>query len=140
MILDMALFTAINIFAIAKLQSAGLGLFAYLKPLHLLILGLAVYRGANIISNEFITVPLRAHFVRRFEQDGKEIEEPYDQGFRGFLGSLLYCPSCTGVWVAMILVYSFLFWPAAATPVIIVLALSGLERFFAYTFGRIKKG
>jgi hypothetical protein len=91
-----------------------------------------------VVSNEFITTPIRAHFVKEVVVNGEHVEEPYDQGFRGFAGSLLYCPSCTGVWIAAIITYSYIIWPGATSIVVLLLALSALERFFAYTFGRIK--
>jgi hypothetical protein len=138
MIIDMALFVAVNALLIHAINPNFGSIVASLSFVHFLILGLAVYRGANIVSNEFITLPLRAYFVREVERDGKHVEEPYDQGLRGFIGSLLYCPSCTGVWIAMIMTYSYIVWPGPASLVILLVALSGLERFFAYTFGRIK--
>ena len=137
LILDMTLFTLINVLLIAYLHPR-FELLGFITPMRLLILGLAVYRGANIISNEFVTTPIRAYFVHDVERDGEIVEEPYEEGFRGFAGSLLYCPSCVGVWVSATLVYSYLIWPGVASVVILILAASGLERFFAYTFGRIK--
>jgi hypothetical protein len=139
LLLDMVLFVVINAVLLAKL-APRFEIISYMTPLRLLILGLAVYRGANIISNEFVTTPIRAYFVHDVERDGTIVEEPYEEGFRGFIGSLLYCPSCTGVWIAMILTYSYLFHPQVMSIVILILALSGVERFFAYTFGRIKRG
>lgn len=137
LLLDMALFISLNVL-ILRYLNVDFEVLGSVRPLQLLILALAVYRGANIISNEFVTKPVRAYFVREVERDGKEVEEPYEYGLRGFLGSLLYCPSCTGVWISAILIYSYLLWPGPVSIVILILALSGLERFFAYTFGRIK--
>jgi hypothetical protein len=130
MILDMVAFVLIN-WLLLKNLGLRYEVLGFVTPLRLLILGLAVYRAANILSNEFITTPIRAYFV---DEEGS----PYEEGFRGFVGSLLYCPSCTGVWVAMLFTYWYLFHPATASIVILLLALSGIERFFAYSFGRIK--
>ncbi len=137
----MALFIAVNIYFLRGFSHDNTFELLHLVPLsHFFILGLAVYRGANILSNEFVTTPLRAYFVKDVETaDGKTSEMPYETGLRGTLGSLLYCPSCTGVWIAMILTYSYVFWPGPASIVIFFLALSGLERFFAYAFGKLKR-
>jgi hypothetical protein len=138
MIIDMLVFILLNVYLLGKAGPLD-EVFESLTFLKLLVFGLGVYRAANIVSNEFITTPVRAPFVMRLEQDGKELEEPYSEGFRGFVGSLLYCPSCTGVWLALAATYSYIFWPAQASIVLFLLALSGIERFFAYTFGRIKR-
>lgn len=139
MVLDMVVFVALNVLMI-RLIGVDVGdLLESLDLFKVVILGLAVYRAANIISNEFITKPVRAYFVREVERDGKEVEEPYEYGLRGFLGSLLYCPSCTGVWIAAIMTYSYILWPGPTSVVALLLALTALERFFAYTFGKIKK-
>jgi hypothetical protein len=137
LVLDMILFIVINWLLISKLNP-HFEIIQYMSPIRLLILGLAVYRAANIISNEFVTTPIRAYFVHDVERNGKIVEEPLEKGFRGFIGSLLYCPSCTGTWIAMIVVYSYIFNPAITSIVALLLALSALERFFAYIFGRIK--
>jgi hypothetical protein len=130
MILDMAVFVALNIFLI-KHFSLNFEILQLISPFSFLVFGLAVYRAANIVSNEFITTPIRAYFV---DDEGY----PREEGFRGFAGSLLYCPACTGVWIAAILTYSYLIWSGPTSVIILLLALSGMERFFAYTFGRIK--
>ena len=137
LVLDMLVFITLNILIIKNinLPSNALSLFS---PFKLLILGLAVYRGANIVSNEFVTKPIRSHFVVEKEVGGEVIEVPLSTGFRGFIGLLLYCPSCTGVWIAAIILYSYLLWPTPTSVIVLLLSLSGLERFFAYTFGRIK--
>ncbi|MHB1330896.1 MAG: DUF1360 domain-containing protein [Minisyncoccota bacterium] len=139
MIIDMAVFVVLNIIMIRFIQPGFVDFLSFITPMQIIILGLAVYRTANIVSNEFITKPVRAYFVQEIERDGKEVEEPYDTGFRGFAGSLLYCPSCTGVWIAAITVYSYILWPGVVSIIALLLALSGVERFFAYTFGWVKR-
>jgi len=134
---DMIVFVILNIIFIRALNP-HFEILSYVSPLRLVVFGLAVYRGANIISNEYVTSAIRKPFVYQIERDGKHVEEPREEGLRGLIGSLLYCPSCTGVWIAMFLTYWYLFHPAIASIVMLILALSGLERFFAYTFGRIK--
>lgn len=138
LVLDMIVFVLINIVLI-RVLNPHFEILSYITPIRLIVFGLAVYRAANIISNEYVTSPIRAPFVHEVMVEDKLVEEPREHGFRGFFGSLIYCPSCTGVWVAMIFTYWYLFHPAAASIIMLLLALSGLERFFAYTFGRIKR-
>ena len=110
-----------------------------LNPLHLALLALAVYRGAHILSNEKITKPLRAPFITTHENtEGREIEEPLTTGLRGAIGALLCCPSCTGIWVATILVYGYLILPYPCSIIIIILALSAVERFLTMAFDFLK--
>ena len=90
--LDMIIFLVANIFLISYFgdRLSILGDIGYFK---LLVLGLAAYRAANILSNESVTKPLRAPFVDEAQKDGKIIEEPKKSGFLGAIGNLIYCSS-----------------------------------------------
>src|SRR5258708_2453997 len=107
-ILDSIIFLGLNVLMI-WLVRPEVFVFQIFNPWKVFLFGLAVYRAADIISNETITEPLRAPFVKITEEHGKEIEQPKKYGFKGAMGSLIYCPSCTGMWVAMVLVYAY-FW------------------------------
>jgi hypothetical protein len=134
--LDMALFVIANAILITLFSDT----LATLRvgAIELIVLGLAVYRMANIVSNEPVTKPLRAPFVDEVPQDGKVVEKPKRTGFRGALGLLIYCPSCTGVWIAAALVYLYAFWPAQTFVVTLFLALSGIERIGTALVGWLK--
>jgi hypothetical protein len=136
--LDMIVFTAINIFLIVRFENK-FAVLVNISFLQLLILGLAAYRAANILSNESITKPLRAPFVDESQEDGKIIEKPKRSGFIGAIGTLIYCPSCTGVWLAAALVYFYVFYPGPTFVIALFLALSATERIIAAILGRIKK-
>ncbi|GEM_PF-1433627 len=136
--LDMALFMVINAVLLfrfghelARLRSLGFFEFT--------VLGLAAYRASNILSNEVVTKPLRAPFVDEVEQDGKLVEEPKKTGFLGATGLLVYCPSCTGVWLSAALAYAYVFWPAQAFFVALLLAMSAVERILAISLGWFKR-
>ena len=135
--LDMIIFLVANIFLISYFgdRLSILGDIGYFK---LLVLGLAAYRAANILSNESITKPLRAPFVDEAQKDGKIVEEPKKSGFLGATGNLIYCPSCTGVWLAAALVYFYIFYPEPTFLIALFLALSAIERILAAILGRIK--
>ena len=73
------------------------------------------------------------------ERRGKLIEEPKKSGFLGATGLLIYCPSCTGVWLSAALAYAYSFWPQQAFVVALFLAMSAVERIIACVLGRIKR-
>lgn len=135
--LDMMIFAALNAVLIVTLGDRLQGL-RDIGVLQLFVLGLAVYRASNIVSNETVTKPLRAPFVEEVEKDGKAVEEPKKSGFLGATGHLIYCPSCTGVWLAAALVYAYALWPDRAFVIALLLALSGMERIYACVIGWFK--
>ena len=135
--LDMVLFTAVNAFLIFNFGSrfSTLGDISWFK---FLILGLAAFRAANILSNEVVTRPLRAPFVDQSQKGRKTVEEPKKTGFRGAMGLLLYCPSCTGVWLSAALVYFYVFFPGPTFLAALFLALSAFERILSAILERLK--
>ncbi len=136
-VFDLLSFLLINAVLLWQL-SPRLTSLSLLEPYLLIIFGLAIYRGANIIANETITKPLRRPFVTLFKRYGKEQEKPRERGFRGALGGLLTCPSCVGVWVAAVMVYGYLIAPKPTTIFATLLALSAFERIIARVLEGIK--
>lgn len=137
--LDMAVFAGLNIYLLYRFGDRIASL-ASLSLLHLVVLGLATYRASNIVSNEVVTKPLRAPFVEETNQAGKIVEQPKSGGFLGAMGLLIYCPSCTGVWLSAALVYGFALWPGTTFAIALLLALSGVERILAAAVGWFKRG
>ena len=129
-LLELGIFIAINAVLLAIIKPTDVFQLTF-SPLQLIIFGLAVFRGANIVSSETIMRPFRAPF-------NKKVEEPKSVGLKGAIGFLLHCPSCSGVWVAMILIYSYLLWPVPMWVIILILALSGVERIIFHLLSRIK--
>lgn len=128
--LDMIIFVAVNAYLLYYFHDQLDGL-SDLNLFTLLILGLATFRAANIISNEVVTKPLRAPFVDEEIHNGKAVEEPKKHGLLRAIGLLIYCPSCTGVWIATALAYCYAFWPTPTLLVALFLALSGVERIIS---------
>jgi hypothetical protein len=135
--LDILLFIIINAI-ILFLLGERIYVLSYISIFEFIILGLATYRCANIISNEPIAKPLRAPFVDEKEKDGKIVEEPKRKGFQRAFGLLIYCPSCTGVWIAAIFVYSYIIFPIQTLLFAFIFALSGVERIFSRILGWFK--
>lgn len=136
--LDIIIFIAINALVISFYGDKIFGIFQ-VDLFRLLVLGLAAYRLANIISNEVVAKPLRAPFVDEVRREGKIVEKPKSSGFLGAIGLLIYCPSCTGVWVAAALVYSYVFWTGPTLIIAFILALSAVERITASIVGFFKQ-
>ena len=137
-IFDFIIFLLLNVIVISLIYHRHLAIVLP-SVWQMIILALAVFRLADIISNETITRPLRAPFIRYREKHHKQVEVPKSKGFEGAMGSLVYCPSCTGTWVAMALVYCNVFWPHITIIVAIIFALSGLERVLTSLINVLKK-
>jgi hypothetical protein len=136
-IADLGVYLLLNIIFIALLHPR-LDVLKTISPFAVLLFGLAVYRIANIISNEAIAQPIRAPFVSIHKKKHAIFEVP-KKGNMGAFGSLIYCPSCTGVWIGTILVYTYLLWPGIVSIIILIFAVSSVERLFTEGMGRITK-
>ena len=136
-ILDIIIFIFIN--GVLLWQIGGRLSEMHISWVHIAAAGLAVFRAANMISNEVVTKPLREPFVNIEHKHGKDVEVPKPRGFYGAMGSLIYCPSCTGTWIAMALFYAYVYWPGLTSAIIVILALSGLERLLTSTYNLLKK-
>jgi len=125
------IFVAINV-AVCVTWYDELSLIqAHLSPLLFVLGGLATYRIAQIIANERIARIFRAPFVDVQVTEGHEEEIPKRKGLREMMGSLVYCPSCVGVWVAAALAYGLIFAPNAAWVIIVIFAFSAVERIIS---------
>jgi hypothetical protein len=136
--LDMLIFVAANAFLILHFGNrfSTLNDLTYFK---LLVLSLAAYRAASILSSEAVSKPLRAPFVDEAQKGGKTVEKPKQSGFMGAFGLLIYCPSCTGVWLSAALVYFYVLYPSPTFLIALFLALSAIERIIATVLGRLKQ-
>ena len=73
------------------------------------------------------------------KKGGKTVEKPKTSGFVGAIGLLVYCPSCTGVWLSAAIVYFYVFWPVQTFLVSLFLALSAIERIIAALLGWLRQ-
>ncbi|RDI47743.1 DUF1360 domain-containing protein [Falsibacillus pallidus] len=95
------------------------------------ILGFASFRITHLIVFDKITAFLRAPFFDEFtmkDEDGNDAVyiAPKKSGVRGWIGELLSCYWCTGIWVSIALFLSALYFPKWAEPVIIIFAIAGV--------------
>lgn len=138
-LIDILTFWTLNLFIIFVLKPS-FSPFLNISLLDIFIFGLAVYTTANMTANAEVTRVLRAPFVDLVKQKNGYLEEvPKEGGFKGFFGRLIYCPRCTGLWWAAFLTNAYLFYPLQIRVLIIIFALSGLERFFTAFIGFIQK-
>ncbi|WP_066071229.1 DUF1360 domain-containing protein [Neobacillus soli] len=99
--------------------------------LNLFILSLASFRLTRLIVFDKITEFIREPFFDEVAEENEEGEIevyyiPKKTGAGKFLGELLSCYWCTGIWASTAVVGMFLLSPDYTTPVILVLAVAGL--------------
>jgi hypothetical protein len=111
--------------------------------LHLFIIIFACFRLTRLLCFDVIIEWLRKpfHHITEEEQEDGTIEEFVEikgTGVRRFIGLLLSCYWCTGVWCAIFLYAGYMLLPALTFPVITILAIAGaaslleatLEKFY----------
>ncbi len=105
----------------------------------LLVLGLGTYRLTDIIVYEKVTQPIRLLFVgKALLEDGKEVHVS-KRGLQAFFHQLFSCNSCMGVWVATLVVYLYVLFPAPTFVVMVIFALTALERLFSKAYSYLEK-
>ncbi|MBM7702539.1 DUF1360 domain-containing protein [Metabacillus iocasae] len=99
--------------------------------LYLILFVLATFRLTRLIVFDKITWFIRQPFhevVEESKEDGSV--ETYlhikGKGLRKWIGELLSCYWCTGMWCALALYFSYLAIPHLAFPLISILAIAGL--------------
>jgi len=97
----------------------------------LFLFSLASFRLTRLIVFDKITAFIRSPFheeIDELDEDGNVVTyiKIKGSGLRSWIGELLSCYWCTGVWCSAFL---YLFWlgvPSIAEPIIILLAIAGL--------------
>ncbi|PLT33942.1 sporulation protein [Bacillus sp. V5-8f] len=97
----------------------------------LILLGLASFRLTRLIVFDKITEFLRSPF---FDEIVEKTEDGFDEvflipkksGIKAWIGDLLSCYWCTGIWVSLILVALHLYGSTAGDYVIFVLAIAAI--------------
>lgn len=96
-----------------------------------IILGLACFRLTRLIVFDKITEFIRKPFFDEIEEENEDgIVElyylPKSTPIKKFIGELLSCYWCTGVWISAAVITGYLFLPALFVPIILVFAVAGL--------------
>ncbi|NSL51433.1 DUF1360 domain-containing protein [Calidifontibacillus erzurumensis] len=108
----------------------------------LLLLSLASFRLTRLLVYDKITNFIRRPFHREVEEkleDGtvETYIEIKGKGLRRFIGELLSCHWCTGVWSAAGLYTGYLFAPHFFTMIICILAIAGCASIIETVVQRI---
>ncbi|MBM7717344.1 DUF1360 domain-containing protein [Siminovitchia sp. FSL H7-0308] len=95
------------------------------------LLSLAIFRLTRLFVYDEIMEWLRKPFMKEYEEENEAGEKevyymPIERGFRGWVGSLLSCYWCTGVWIAAGLYVCYVSAPIIAEPIIVIFSLAGL--------------
>jgi hypothetical protein len=99
--------------------------------LDFIILALASFRLTRLIVFDKITEFLRDPFFDEVEEENDDgtmevYYLPKGTPIKKFIGDLLSCYWCTGVWVSAAVVVGYLLLPVVFVPIILVLAVAGL--------------
>lgn len=102
--------------------------------LDFILLSLASFRLTRLIVYDTITAFLRKPFFEEEQVIDEKGEAeiyivPRKKGLRGFIGQLLNCYWCTGVWIAIFIVCLYYLIPYWSGPLIVLLAVAGLAAF-----------
>ncbi|OPA75755.1 sporulation protein [Paenibacillus selenitireducens] len=98
--------------------------------LQLIVLSLASFRFTHLLVYDDITAPIRRLFIQLSTQTDDQGQtttflEPKGKGIQHFIGQILLCHWCTGIWSALGL--TLLIWLAPiAWWLLIILAVAGL--------------
>ena len=95
------------------------------------LLSFATFRLTRLVVYDKITAFLREPFLEREENtlDDGSVEEVVTikgKGLRYFIGSLLSCYWCVGIWTAAILCVGWYFYYSIFMPLIIILAVAAV--------------
>lgn len=110
--LMMGLFLTVVTALTARARSKDL-LPRKVRPLDLVLLGIATHKVSRILAKDRITGALRAPFVHYVKSagEGEVEEEPRGRGLQRAIGLLLSCPYCLGPWCAAGLSFGLIFRP-----------------------------
>jgi hypothetical protein len=97
----------------------------------LILLGLSAFRLTRLLVFDKITEFIRKPFLNEVEEIDEygKIETylvPKDGKIKGFMGELLSCYWCTGIWASIGLCALYLIYPTVAFPILLILAVAGL--------------
>ncbi len=98
--------------------------------MELLLLGLASFRLTRLMIYDTITSFLRRPFHEWMEEELSDgTIETYlhikGKGLRRWIGELLSCYWCAGIWCTLLIVGGHYFLPYWSEPIIIILAIAG---------------
>jgi hypothetical protein len=112
-----------------------------IKPLDLLLVGVATHKLTRLLGKERITGALRAPFVhyKGSAGSGEVEEEPRGRGFQRAVGELVSCPYCLGPWCAAALAFGMVFAPRRTRFLASILGTVAISDFLNRAYAATKK-
>lgn len=111
-----------------------------LRPVDILLGGLAVHKAVRLVAKDAVTSPIRAPFTR-FRGPGGSGEVAEDVRGRGIahvIGEVLSCPFCLAPWAAGLYVAGLLVAPRHARVVAGVFGVVGVSDMLQQMYGMLK--
>lgn len=93
---------------------------------NIILIAIAAFRLTRVLVFDKIAEFIRAPFFEEVSVDGEVYYEPRSNGFRKWIGELLNCYWCTGVWVSAGLLAINHFFPEIGQPITMVFAVAGM--------------
>ncbi|WP_053365594.1 DUF1360 domain-containing protein [Bacillus sp. FJAT-27245] len=107
-------------------------------PIGLLaLIGLASFRLTRVIVYDKITEFIRAPFHEERIEDGEVYIVPKGKGIRKWIGELISCYWCTGVWVSAGLLAAYAYFPKIGIPAILLFAVAAIASIIETIIGRL---
>jgi hypothetical protein len=99
-----------------------------LRPLDLVMLGVATFRLGRLIAYDRVTETLRLPFAEtKPDSSGAgDTVVPRGRGVRRAVGELLTCPICAGTWIGAALVYGLDIAPRPTRAFMAIMSAAGL--------------
>ncbi|SFA78337.1 MULTISPECIES: DUF1360 domain-containing protein [unclassified Bacillus (in: firmicutes)] len=108
----------------------------------IIIIGFATFRLTRLIVFDKIMDNVRAPFFDEIIEENdlgeKEIYLiPKKSGIRHWIGQLLSCYWCVGIWVSTFLVFMYLIFPTLGGLLIIIMAVAGIGSIIETAIGKM---
>ncbi|RHW43240.1 DUF1360 domain-containing protein [Neobacillus notoginsengisoli] len=103
----------------------------------LIVMGLASFRLTRIIVFDKITEFIRAPFLDEIEENGDVYVVPKPSGLKKWIGELLSCYWCTGIWASAGLLGMYVFLPKVGIAVILIFAVAAIGGIIETIIGRL---
>src|SRR5687768_13556460 len=109
-----------------------------------LLLALASFRMTHLLVYDKIAAFIRAPFL----EETKKVDEngnseisfiPKGKGIINFIGKLLSCHWCTGVWSSAGIILIYYFFPQFAIPFVLVFAVAGFSAILELSVQFVQK-
>ncbi|MDE3838244.1 sporulation protein [Bacillus methanolicus] len=109
---------------------------------NVILMGLASFRLTRLIVFDQITYFFRKPFfdeITEINQNGENevYLEPKQYGFKKWMGELLSCYWCTGIWVSMFVIFLYFFAPVAGKVIILIMAVAAIGSIIEVIISKI---